>query len=73
MTRKSYHTSKPYLTEAQLNTIRGKAMVGAATPDEILSVFAHYDHIEDELDERDGDDFFGTEGWRHAFGLPDAE
>jgi len=30
-----------YLKEKQLNTIRGKAMVGHATPDEILSVFAH--------------------------------
>lgn len=62
----------PYLTERQLNIIRGKAMCGKATPKEILSVFEHYDLIEMELDERDGEDYFGTEGWRHAFRLPDA-
>lgn len=62
-----------YLTQSELNTIRGKAMVRAASPKEILSVFAHLDRLEDELDDRDGDDFFGTEGWRHAFGLPDAD
>ena len=73
MTRKAYKTYKPYLTEAELNTIRGKALVGHATPKEILSIFAHYDQIEMELEERDSDDFFGTEGWRHAFGLPDAD
>lgn len=27
------------LTEAELNQIRGKALVGHATPDEILQVF----------------------------------
>jgi len=73
MVRKAYKTSKPYLTEAQLNTIRGKVLVSRATPKEILSVFAHLDQIEDELSERDDQDFFGTEGWRHAFGLPDAD
>jgi hypothetical protein len=62
-----------YLTDRQLNIIRGKASVGKATPKEILSVFEHYDKIEIELDERDGEDYFGTEGWRHAFGLPDSD
>lgn len=60
-----------YLTERELNTIRGKAMVGHATPTEILSVFAHYDEIEFNLNELDFEDTFGTEGWRHAFGLPE--
>lgn len=63
----------PYLTERQLNFIRGKALVGKASVKEILSVFEHYDLIEMELDERDGEDYFGTEGWRHAFRLPDAD
>ena len=62
-----------YLTEKELNTIRGKAMVGHATPEEILSVFAHLDAMEMKLDETEEDDFFGTEGWRHFFGLPDAD
>jgi len=39
------------LTEKELNTVRGKAMVGHATTDEIMSVFTHYDMIEMMLDE----------------------
>lgn len=62
-----------YLTERELCMIRGKASVGKATPKEILSVFEHYDKIEMELEDRDSQDYFGTEGWRHAFRLPDAD
>lgn len=62
-----------YLTEQELNIIRGKAIVGHATPEEILSVFGHLDAIEAKLDETQEDDFFGTEGWRHFFGMPDAD
>lgn len=47
-------------------------MVGAASPDEILSVFEHLDLLEIELDGADQDDLLGTEGWRHYVGLPDA-
>ena len=61
------------LTERELNIIRGKASVGKASPSEMLQVFAHYDLIEMQMDEMDGEDFFGTEGWRHYFGLPDAD
>jgi len=60
-----------FLTDRELNTIRGKAMVGHATPQEIISVFQHYDLIEMKLEEYEQDDTFGTEGWRHAFGLPE--
>lgn len=62
-----------FLTERELNTIRGKAMVGHATPEEIISVFTHYDMIEMKLEEFEQDDAFGTEGWRHSFGLPDVD
>lgn len=61
------------LTEKEIYTIRGKAIVGAASPAELMSVFSHYDIIEQKLDEFDEDDAFGTEGWRHRFGLPDAD
>lgn len=60
-----------YLTERELNTIRGKAMVGHATPSEIISVFRHYDEIEFNLNVLAYENTFGTEGWRHAFGLPE--
>lgn len=61
------------LTDKQLNTIRGKASVGHASTPEIMSVFGHYDLIEMKLDKLDQDDTFGAEGWRHHFGLPDAD
>lgn len=56
------------LTEKELNTIRGKASVGKATKDEIMSVFQHLDVLENKLDDLDADDTFGTEGWRKNFG-----
>lgn len=62
-----------YLTDKELNIIRGKAIVGHATPEEILSIFSHLDSLESKLDETQEDDFFGTEGWRHFFGMPDAD
>jgi len=61
------------LTEKEIYTIRGKAIAGAASPEELMSVFSHYDIIEQKLDEFDEDDTFCTEGWRHYFGLPDAD
>lgn len=61
------------LTEKEIYTIRGKTIVGHASPTELMSVFSHYDIIEQKLDESDEDDTFGTEGWRHRFGLPDAD
>ena len=62
-----------FLTEKELNIIRGKDLVGHASTEEILSVFTHYDALERWLDEVEMADFFGTEGWRHSAGLPDAE
>lgn len=62
-----------FLTDKELNTIRGKAIVGKATPAELMKVFEHIDKFESELDERDCEDYFGTEGWRHSFGHPDAD
>ena len=56
-------------TDKFLNTVRGKAMVGHASPDEIMKIFEHLDALEMFLDEHDKDDAFGTEGWRHAIGL----
>ena len=60
-----------FLTEKELNIIRGKVLVGHATIEEILSVFNHYDMLEAKLDEMDCDDALGTEGWRHSLGLPE--
>ena len=55
-----------FLSDSELNYIRGKASVGHATVEEIRSVFEHLDALEMKLDELDYEDFFGTEGWRHT-------
>jgi hypothetical protein len=57
--------------EATLNIIRGKNLVGKASKDDVLKVFAYIDLLEMKLDEADFDDTFGTEGWRHYFGIAD--
>jgi hypothetical protein len=52
-----------------VNTIRGKNLVGKATKADIDKLFEHIDALEMFLDDKDDDDTFGTEGWRHAIGL----
>lgn len=37
------------LTESELNTIRGKALCGHATPSELMSAFGHFDLLLTEL------------------------
>ena len=61
------------LSDKELNTIRGKAMVGHASVEEIVSVFGHLDSLEMKLDDEMRGDAFGTEGWRHSFGIPGAD
>ena len=57
-------------TDKTLNIIRGKNLVAAATQDDINKLFEHIDALEMFLDDNEQDDQFGTEGWRHAIGLP---
>jgi hypothetical protein len=72
-TKKMPKFKKPHLLSGkELNTIRGKAIVGAATPQELMQVFGHIDILETKMEELDCDDFFGTEGFRHFLGYPDA-
>lgn len=59
------------ISDSELNIIRGKALVMAATREELFSVFERLDELESWLDEQDDNDTFGTEGWRHAVGLED--
>lgn len=57
------------ITDKELNIIRGKALVGAATEEEVMAVFDRLDAMADLMDGADQDDAFGTEGWRHALGI----
>ena len=57
--------------EATLNMIRGKNIVKGATHEDVNVLFAYIDLLEGKLDDSDLDDVFGTEGWRHYFGVAD--
>lgn len=61
------------LSNRQVCIYTGKALVGALTKDEQLALCNHITAMEAKLDDYDNEDFFGTEGWRHAFGQPDDE
>lgn len=57
------------LSDSKMNELRGKAMVGHITKDEMMSVFNHLAVLEAKLDKWDCEDAFGTEGWRHFIGI----
>lgn len=55
-----------YADDATLNQIRGKAMVGHQSIEDIWTVLDHLQLLEHVLDEEiDMNDALGTEGWRH--------
>lgn len=55
-------------TEAQINIIRGKAAVGAASKADVQLLLDHIAALEYVLDEEaNPEDMFGTEGWRVHF------
>jgi hypothetical protein len=58
-------------SERAINLIRGKNLVGKATPKDVFILLEHIDGLEAFLDFADEDDRLGTEGWRHAIGLED--
>lgn len=55
------------MTEREFNRILGERFPGQEGK-EFTSII---DRMVDMLDETDGDDYFGTEGWRRAFGWED--
>jgi len=56
-------------TESELDMIRGKMLVAAATQKELQDFLTYVSAIEGLLEDADNDDYFGTEGWRSAIGL----
>lgn len=55
-----------YADDAALNQIRGKAMVGRQTLEDVWTLLDHLQLLEHVLDEEiDPQDVLGTEGWRH--------
>ena len=59
----------PVQRDKVINVIRGKNLTGHADKDDIDILLDHIDSLERWLDEKEEDDFFGTEGWRHCVGL----
>lgn len=57
------------LTYTTVCLLTGKALVGAQTKDEQMAMADHITELEHILDKLDSDDTFGTEGWRHQFGI----
>lgn len=56
-----------------LNTLRGQLMMRHPPHDPIWRIVHYVDWLEYNLDVADGDDMFGSSGWRHYFRHPDAE
>lgn len=55
-----------YADDASLNQIRGKAMVGHQSLEDVWTLLDHLQLLEHILDEEiDPEDGLGTEGWRH--------
>ena len=53
----------------ELDMIRGKMMVGAATPAEMRDFLTYVSVLEGLVEDASNEDFFGTEGWQHKVGL----
>jgi len=56
-------------SERELDMIRGKMLINAASKQEVHEFLKYVSVIESLVDEADEDDYFGTEGWRHKVGL----
>ena len=55
-----------FADDSTLNQIRGKAMVGHQTIEDVWTLLDHLQLLEHVLDEEvDPEDGLGTEGWRH--------
>jgi hypothetical protein len=59
---------KKLLSEKELDMIRGKMLVAAATPKELQAFLLYVTELEALLDRCDSEDFFGTEGWHREVG-----
>lgn len=53
----------------ELDTIRGKMMVGHATPEEMRDFLTYVSALEGLIEDASIEDFYGTEGWQHKLGI----
>lgn len=59
---------KQLLSERELDEIRGKMLVNAATQEELHDFLTYVSKLEGLLIDADNEDFFGSEGYRHRLG-----
>ena len=57
--------------EREIDMIRGKMLVNAASKEELHTFLFYVTALECLVDEASMEDFYGTEGWRHAIGWDD--
>lgn len=55
-------------SERELDEIRGKMLVCAATQEELHAFLYYVNVLESLVDDASMEDFYGTEGWRHHIG-----
>jgi len=58
-------------SEKELNIIRGKMMVAAATKEELAEFLKYVSAIEVLVEKASNEDFYGTRGWQHRLGWED--
>jgi hypothetical protein len=60
------------MTEKEYNKVLLKLALGAPLAhEEVQEFIAVVEHMESMLDAGDGDDYYGTVGWRYHFGWSD--
>lgn len=64
----TYKVPKDLLSERELDMIRGKMLAGVATKKEQSSILTYLNVLEALIEDASDNDFYGTEGWRHAIG-----
>ena len=55
-------------SEKELNMIRGKMLVAAATAEELAEFLKYVSAIEELVEEASAEDLYGTNGWRYRMG-----
>lgn len=56
------------LPERELDIIRGKMLIGAASKEELYFFLTYVNTLESLVEEASIEDFYGTGGWRHRIG-----
>lgn len=59
---------KKLKSEQEIDMIRGKMLVNAATQEELHDFLFYVSFIEGMVEDASNEDFYGTEGWRHLIG-----